>query len=101
MKIIKKTIERIMTKLYIKKSNSKDKIENQIKKILKAKQIAIKRISIQIDKKKQTEKTCLIFGMVNAKPEAMRKKEKRRRKIVFWSHTINLSPTRVPPSRKA
>jgi hypothetical protein len=32
MKIIKKTIERIMTKLYIKKSNSKDKIENQIKK---------------------------------------------------------------------
>jgi hypothetical protein len=39
--------------------------------------------------------------MVNAKPEAMRKKEKRRRKIVFWSHTINLSPTRVPPSRKA
>jgi hypothetical protein len=32
MKIIKKTIKRIMTKLYIKKSNSKDKIENQIKK---------------------------------------------------------------------
>jgi hypothetical protein len=32
MKIIKKTIEIIMTKLYIKKSNSKDKIENQIKK---------------------------------------------------------------------
>jgi hypothetical protein len=28
MKIIKK-IERIMTKLYIKKSNSKDKIENR------------------------------------------------------------------------
>jgi len=98
-----------MTKLYIKKSNSKDKIENQnqnqnqnqIKKILKAKQIAIKRINIQIDKKKQTEKTYLIFRMVNAKPEARRKKKERRRKIVYRSHTINLSPTRVPPSRKA